>query len=457
MDDSRGIKHRQIWVTLAAVGSLVSLVILGLYLSDPTRRIEQAANTREVINNYRTPASNLDPSEVWIARSETELQGLKQTNTELRRQMDELRGRLEDVQRQQREGTGATYRDVHVSREAGSRERPMTRALPPPPPPRSQSVAQPLTGDTPAAQQANETAPATSVEATSAVANQRLPPPPPPRRFDSATRSATTASTGAVPGILVVDLTANNTGDGKRADGHDNHSDRGAAGTGKPVTHHVRDFLPAGAFAKAVMLSGLDAPTGGLAKTNPQPVLLRLLDHGTLPNRFRSRVRECFVTAAGFGDLASERAYLRLEKLSCVLRDGIALEVTLKGFVAGEDGKAGLRGRVVSKQGQLIARALVAGVASGIGNGVAQSFTSLSTSALGNVQNIDPGNIAQFGVANGFASALDRIAEWYLERADEVYPVLEVDAGRVVEVVLNEGLELGVDMLKNANDAGGSS
>lgn len=440
MDDSRGIKHRQVWVTLAAVGALVSLVILGLYLSDPARRIEQAANTKEVVNNYRTPASNLDPSEVWIARSETELQGLKQTNTELRRQMDELRGRLEDVQRQQRAGATAT-----------------TRALPPPPPPRSQSVAPPLTGNTPSAQQAKETAPATSVEATSAVANQLLPPPPAPRRFDSTTRRAPNASTSAGPGILVVDLTANpNTGDGKRADGKDNPSDRGGAGTGKPVTHHVRDFLPAGAFAKAVMLSGLDAPTGGLAKTNPQPVLLRLLDHGTLPNRFRSRVRECFVTAAGFGDLASERAYLRLEKLSCVLRDGTALEVALKGFVTGEDGKAGLRGRVVSKQGQLIARALVAGVASGIGNGVAQSFTSLSTSALGNVQNIDPGNIAQFGVANGFSSALDRIAQWYLERANEVYPVLEVDAGRVVEVVLNEGLELGVDMLKNANDTGGS-
>lgn len=434
MDDSRGIKHRQVWVTLAAVGALVSLVILGLYLSDPTRRIEQAANTQEVVNNYRTPASNLDPSEVWIARSETELQGLKQTNAELRRQMDELRGRLEDVQRQQRAGATAT-----------------TRALPPPPAPRGQSVAQPLTDNTPSLQQANET-PAV------AAPNQLLPPPPAPRRFDSATRRATTASNGAVPGILVVDLTANpDTGGGKRTDGKDNHSDRGGAGTGKPVTHHVRDFLPAGAFAKAVMLSGLDAPTGGLAKTNPQPVLLRLLDHGTLPNRFRSRVRECFVTAAGFGDLASERAYLRLEKLSCVLRDGTALEVPLKGFVAGEDGKAGLRGRVVSKQGQLIARALVAGVASGIGNGLAQSFTSLSTSTLGNVQNIDPGNIAQFGVANGFASALDRIAQWYLERANEVYPVLEVDAGRVVEVVLNEGLELGVDMLKNANDTGGSS
>jgi len=396
MEDSRAIRRRQAWITVAAVGAVVSLVVLGLYLSDPSRRIEQAVKAREVVKSYRTPANSLDPSEVWITRSETELQNIKQTNEALRREMDDLRSQLERLQRQQRDKAQTT-----------------TRTLPLPPTSKPQPSANSASGNLMPSVQGDR------IKET--VTKQLLPPPPPPpRRLDS-TRRGTTARAGTPPGILVVDL------------------------------------APAGAFAKAVLLSGLDAPTGGLAKTNPQPVLLRLVDHGTLPNRFRSRVRECFVTAAGYGDLASERAYLRLEKLSCVLRDGTVLEVALKGFVTGEDGKAGLRGRVVSKQGQLIARALVAGVAGGIGNGVAQSFTSLSTSALGNVQSIDPGNIAQYGVANGFASALDRIAQWYLERANEVYPVLEVDAGRVVEVVLNEGLELGVDLLNNANDTGGPS
>ncbi len=430
MEDSRGIKHRQIWATLATLGTLVLLVVLGLFLSDPARRVAQAVNTEDLVKNYRTPATSLDPSEVWIARSETELQDLKQTNEALRRQIDELRDRFEAEQRRQQAGTTTT-----------------TRALPPPPAPQSRSVPQAMPDDIGSLQPSNEIA-----EEMSATDAQRLPPLPLPGSLDSSNRHAATLPNNAVPGILVVDLTAGtNLSERKGGEGQDDRD----SGAGKPVMHHVRDFLPAGAFAKAVMLSGLDAPTGGLARTNPQPVLLRLLDHGTLPNRFRSRVRECFVTAAGFGDLASERAYLRLEKLSCVLRDGAVLEVALKGFVAGEDGKAGLRGRVVSKQGQMIARALVAGVAGGIGNGVAQSFTTLSTSALGNVQNIDPGNIAQYGVASGFASALDRIAQWYLDRANEVYPILEVDAGRVVEVILNEGLELGVDLLNNANDTGG--
>ena len=164
------------------------------------------------------------------------------------------------------------------------------------------------------------------------------------------------------------------------------------------------------------------------------------------PNRFRSRVKECFVTAAGYGDISSERAYLRLERLSCVLKTGEVVEAQVKGYVSGVDGKTGLRGRLVSKQGQIIAKSLLVGIASGIGRGLAQSVTTTSTSALGAVQSVDPERIAQYGLAQGAGSALDRIAEWYLERANETYPIIEIDAGRTVDIVLTEGVDLGADL-----------
>jgi conjugal transfer pilus assembly protein TraB len=204
----------------------------------------------------------------------------------------------------------------------------------------------------------------------------------------------------------------------------------------------VDNYIPAGSFGKAFLLSGLDAPTGGQAQGNPVPFLVKLKDQGKLPNGFRSRVRDCHVVLAGFGDISSERVYARTEILSCVLKDGRIIETALSGYISGEDGKAGMRGRLISKQGALIARSLVAGIAGGIGSGIAQSYSSISTSPIGSVTTVDPEKIAQQGLAAGFGTSLDRISKWYLERADETYPILEVDAARTGDIVLTKGATL---------------
>src|SRR6185295_15397592 len=117
-----------------------------------------------------------------------------------------------------------------------------------------------------------------------------------------------------------------------------------------------------------------------------------------LPNHFRSRIKECFVVGAGYGDVSSERAYIRTEALSCVTPDGHAIDVPIKGYIAGEDGKAGMRGRLVSKQGQLLANALTAGIASGIGHAFQQSATTFSVSPLGSTSTVNPGNQLNSGL-----------------------------------------------------------
>jgi conjugal transfer pilus assembly protein TraB len=149
------------------------------------------------------------------------------------------------------------------------------------------------------------------------------------------------------------------------------------------------------------------------------------------------------VVLAGYGDISSERVYARTETLSCVLKDGHVLETPLKGYISGEDGKAGMRGRLVSKQGALIARSLLAGIFGGIGEGVSESYKTVTTSALGSVATVDPNEVFKQGAAEGIGTALDRISKWYLERADETYPVIEADAARVVDMVLTQGAEIG--------------
>ena len=62
--------------------------------------------------------------------------------------------------------------------------------------------------------------------------------------------------------------------------------------------------------------------SGRQARRDPYPALIRIKHDAILPNRFRADVRECFLVAAGYGDLASERAYLRTEAITCIREDG---------------------------------------------------------------------------------------------------------------------------------------
>ncbi len=211
----------------------------------------------------------------------------------------------------------------------------------------------------------------------------------------------------------------------------------------------VSTFLPV-SFTRGTLLGGLDAPTGGQSQSNPHPVLIRLSDNSVLPNRFRGEYRDCFVIAAGYGDISAERAYLRTENLSCVRADGAALEVKIQGSVYGEDGKVGMRGRLVTKQGQMLANALLAGVVSGIGQGLAISSTTYSTSALGTVATTSGTDAFVAGMGTGVSKALDRLAQYYIKLAENTFPVIEVDAGREIDVVITKGVRIDVPMAAQA-------
>lgn len=204
----------------------------------------------------------------------------------------------------------------------------------------------------------------------------------------------------------------------------------------------VDSFIPSGAFMKAVILGGIDAPAGKRGKKNPHPVLMRITDNSFLPNRYRKKTRECVVVAAGYGDLSSERALVRTERISCVMKNRKLVDVPIKGTVYGEDGKNGIRGRLVSKQGQMIANAFLAGLGSGFGNTVSKSVGTYSVNPLGATQTLDMKQAFQSGAAGGIGNAMQRIADFYMDLAEQTFPVVEIPAGRFVTVVVTRGSDL---------------
>lgn len=204
-------------------------------------------------------------------------------------------------------------------------------------------------------------------------------------------------------------------------------------------------FIPAGSIIEGVLLNGMDAPTSGVANKNPVPALLRVAKEAILPNRFRENVRECFVIVAGEGELSSERVKMRSETISCVRVDGGIIEAAIDGYVTGEDGKVGMRGRLVSKQGSILAKTFVSGLASGIAQVMTpQSVPQLSLSTSGTYQTVQPnlGDAGQAGLYQGLSQSANQLSKFWLDMAQQMFPVLEVDAGRKATLILVRGTYL---------------
>ena len=204
------------------------------------------------------------------------------------------------------------------------------------------------------------------------------------------------------------------------------------------------DLLITGSFARARLLNGVEAPTGGQANGNPVPMLLEIRDPAFLPNRYRSDVKRCMVTANATGDLSSERVLVRLDRLSCITESRGAIDVKLTGYVTGEDGKTGLKARVVTRSGQAIANALLVGTLSGLGEAVSLAAQDSTTNFAGTVTH-SVNNPWRAGLGEGMQDALDRVADYYLKLADKIFPVLEVDAGRDVDIVITQSASIATE------------
>ena len=206
-------------------------------------------------------------------------------------------------------------------------------------------------------------------------------------------------------------------------------------------------YIPAGSILSGVLITGVDAPTGLESKRDPIPALMRVQHDAILPNRFKSDVRECFVLFGATGDLSTERALMRAETLSCIRRDGGVIETQLDAWAMGDDGKAGIRGRLVSRNGSLVAKAAFASFAEAL----SQIFRPVALQGL----NTSPGRTTEFQAPDtaealeaagyaGFGGAMRRLSDYFVDLADEIVPFVEVDAARQVEAVLIKGVTLKV-------------
>ena len=204
---------------------------------------------------------------------------------------------------------------------------------------------------------------------------------------------------------------------------------------------HVDMTIPAGTTVRALLVSSVDAPCGALSMSDPQPVKLRIIDNGHLPKGVEAKLKGGIVIAAVYGDLSNERVYMRLERLTQVIENGDFIETQISGFVSGEDGKYGVRGVVVDKSAKMVENAALSGVFSGV-NDYFQAMANVSAYSEC-VEGPNAMGLLKEGGFSGSSNALGMLTDYYIKRAEQIKPVIQVDAGRIVDITFTHGSDLG--------------
>lgn len=212
------------------------------------------------------------------------------------------------------------------------------------------------------------------------------------------------------------------------------------------------NYVPANAYTTATVLVGVDMSTGIRLSADPKPILLRITSsaRSVAHNKKITEIdlEGCLVNGSAHAELSSERVYVQLQKITCNANDQI-FESPVKGYVA-QLGKVGVRGRVVSREGDVLSKALFSGILGGFGRGIARNTNRIfgsssqeNASAFAQQDRLTSKEIATGGLGEGLATAADTVSEYLIERAEQYQPVIEMPTGIEVNIVFLSGFELG--------------
>jgi conjugal transfer pilus assembly protein TraB len=217
--------------------------------------------------------------------------------------------------------------------------------------------------------------------------------------------------------------------------------------TSSPYKNYLNaaHYVPSNTSVRAVILGGADADASvnGQAKNNGV-MLFKFLEDGTLPNGLRSRLKGCRVSANSYGDISSERAFATLYKLSCAHRGQFIIDKEVTGWVF-FNGKVGIKGKPLMRDNKVMTWAGVSGALSGIAQAAQYAQSTQFIGPYGGSSVIPSSQVAPFAAYGGASKAADTLSAYYVKRAEQYHPVIQVGSGNVVTVVFKDGFYLAPD------------
>lgn len=207
-------------------------------------------------------------------------------------------------------------------------------------------------------------------------------------------------------------------------------------------------WIPSGSFSDAVLIEGADANASVTGQQNTSPVTIRLQGNIQMPNNKEFNADGCFIVGEMWGDISSERGNVRTQSISCILKNGKHVDMEFQGHVSFQ-GKGGIRGKPVMRNGMIVGYAGAAGLLSGFGEGIKSAATP--SVGLGATADVGAGDVFKQGIGGGASKAADTLSQYWIKRAEQYHPVIDIGAGNQVTVVFQKGFRL--ETIEDAEDA----
>lgn len=90
-------------------------------------------------------------------------------------------------------------------------------------------------------------------------------------------------------------------------------------------------------------------------------------------------------------------------------------------------GKGGVRGKPVMRNGMIVGYAGAAGLLSGFGEGIKSAATP--SVGLGATADVGAADVFKQGFGGGASKAADTLSQYWIKRAEQYHPVIDIGAG----------------------------
>lgn len=213
----------------------------------------------------------------------------------------------------------------------------------------------------------------------------------------------------------------------------------------KPPKRPKFTFISPGDAVPVMLLSGVNAPVDG----TPYPVVFKLNGQIEGPDGSALDLGEARILSAAQGSEVDGRVLFRLTSISLRQKDGRRSVVDVDGWVVGEDGIRGMKGRLIDKLPETILAIATAGTLSAGAKTMLRNKNGNNNVTFNNTRpqesGINVNSVAmEDSLGKGLNDATQKLVDVIIERHEKLIPVVEVLAGREAVAVFSQPVEVSI-------------